>query len=249
MKKFLVLLVSVFSTLSVFGQSRVDYTRVNTVTQVGDTLVVKYQYFRGTDASGADMPEARLYQFDIQHNNKLLDVISNDWQPQSTSAQKAVNTWNGYKFTIDSQKNQTDFDGQYLSWLSGAASYGANADWSVQRITYQDVTSLTGGDEIMKVSYKIKDKGNTNYTDYTNLINVNWANYQEADGTQIDVTGQSNLGLTGIQGGNAGDVSISVSSNVITNNIGDGADFFYTILTKEDFEDGDPNNDNPVASG
>ena len=249
MKKFLVLLVSVFSTLSVFGQSRVDYTRVNTVTQVGDTLVVKYQYFRGTDASGADMPEARLYQFDIQHNNKLLDVISNDWQPQSTSAQKAVNTWNGYKFTIDSQKNQTDFDGQYLSWLSGAASYGANADWSVQRITYQDVTSLTSGDEIMKVSYKIKDKGNTNYTDYTNLINVNWANYQEADGTQIDVTGQSNLGLTGIQGGNAGDVSISVSSNIITNNIGDGADFFYTILTKEDYEDGDSNNDNPVASG
>jgi len=236
MKKILTLLVSVLCTISVFGQSRMDYTRVNTVTQVGDTLVVKYQYVKG------DQNDARLYQFDIQHNNKLLDVISNDWQPQSTSAQKAVNTWNGYKFTIDSQKNQTDFDGQYLSWLSGAASYGANADWSVQRITYQDVTSLTSGDEIMKVSYKIKDKGNTNYTDYTNLINVNWANYQEADGTQIDVTGQSNLGLTGIQGGDAGNVSISVSSNVITNNIGDGGDFSYTIYNKGE-------NTNPIASG
>ena len=175
MKKILTLLVSVLCTISVFGQSRMDYTRVNTVTQVGDTLVVKYQYFIG------DKNEARLYQFDIQHNNKLLDVISNDWQPTSTSAQKAVNTWNGYKFTIDSQKDQTDFDGQYLSWLSGDASYGTNADWSVQRVTYQDVTSLSDGDEIMKVSYKIKDKANSNYTDYTNLINVNWANYQEAD--------------------------------------------------------------------
>ena len=48
MKKILTLLVSVLCTLSVFGQSRMDYTRVNTVTQVGDTLVVKYQYFRGT---------------------------------------------------------------------------------------------------------------------------------------------------------------------------------------------------------
>jgi hypothetical protein len=236
MKKILLLLVSVLCTLSVFGQSKMDYTRVNTVTQVGDTLIVKYQYFIG------DKNEARLYQFDIQHNNKLLDVISSDWQTTSTSAQKAVNTWNGYKFTIDGTKDQTDFDGQYLSWLAGNASYGANADWSVQRVTYQDVTSLSDGDEIMKVSYKIKDKANTNYTDYSNLINVNWANYQEADGTQIDVTGQSNLGLTGIQGGDAGNVSISVSSNVITNNIGDGSDFSYTIYNKGE-------NTNPITSG
>lgn len=236
MKKILTLLVSVLCTISVFGQSRMDYSQVNTVTQVGDTLVVKYQYFIG------DKSEARLYQFDIQHNNKLLDVISNDWQTTSTSAQKAVNTWNGYKFTIDGTKDQTDFDGQYLSWLAGNASYGANADWSVQRVTYQDVTSLSDGDEIMKVSYKIKDKANTNYTDYSNLINVNWANYQEADGTQIDVTGQSNLGLTGIQGGDAGNVSISVSSNVITNNIGDGGDFSYTIYNKGE-------NTNPITSG
>ena len=236
MKKILTLLVSVLCTISVFGQSRMDYSPVNTVTQVGDTLVVKYQYFIG------DKNEARLYQFDIQHNNKLLDVISNDWQTTSTSAQKAVNTWNGYKFTIDGTKDQTDFDGQYLSWLAGNASYGANADWSVQRVTYQDVTSLSDGDEIMKVSYKIKDKANTNYTDYSNLINVNWANYQEADGTQIDVTGQSNLGLTGIQGGDAGNVSISVSSNVITNNIGDGGDFSYTIYNKGE-------NTNPITSG
>ena len=242
MKKILTLLVSVLCTLNVFGQSSMDYSKVNTVTQVGDTLIVKYQYFKGTDVNGNDMPDATLYQFDIQHNNKLLDVIENDWQPTSNSSQKAVNTWNGYKFTIDSEKNQTDFDGQYLSWLSGDATYGTNADWSVQRVTYQDVTSLETGAEIMKVYYKIKDKANSNYTDYTNLINVNWANYKESDGTQIDVTGNSNVGLTGIQGGDAGNVSISVSSNVITNNIGDGSDFSYTIYAKGDTQ-------TPLASG
>jgi hypothetical protein len=242
MKKILTLLVSVFCTLSVFGQSKMDYTRVNTVTQVGDTLIVKYQYFKGTDASGNDMPDAKLYQFDIQYNNKLLNPVLYAWQPVAGSEQKAINSWTGYKFTIDDTKEQTDFDGQYLSWLSGDASYGVNADWSVNRVTWQNTTSLTSGDEILKVSYKIKDKANSNYTDYTNIINVNWANYKEADGTQIDVTGQSNIGLTGIQGGDAGNVSISVSSNVITNNIGDGSDFSYTIYAKGDTQ-------TPLASG
>jgi len=242
MKKILTLLVSVFCTLSVFGQSKMDYTRVNTVTQVGDTLVVKYQYFKGTDADGNDMPDAKLYQFDIQYNNKLLNPVLYEWQPVAGSEQKAINSWTGYKFTIDDTKEQTDFDGQYLSWLSGDASYGSNSDWSVDRVTWQNTTSLENGNEILKVSYKIKDKANSNYTDYTNLINVNWANYKEEDGTQIDVTGQSTLSLSNIQGGDAGDVSISVSSNVITNNIGDGSDFSYTIFAKGD-------NETPLASG
>ena len=242
MKKILTLLVSVFCTLSVFGQSKMDYTRVNTVTQVGDTLVVKYQYFKGTDADGNDMPDAKLYQFDIQYNNKLLNPVLYEWQPVAGSEQKAINSWTGYKFTIDDTKDQTDFDGQYLSWLSGDASYGSNSDWSVDRVTWQNTTSLENGNEILKVSYKIKDKANSNYTDYTNLINVNWANYKEEDGTQIDVTGQSTLSLSNIQGGDAGDVSISVSSNVITNNIGDGSDFSYTIFAKGD-------NETPLASG
>ena len=249
MKKILTLLVSVLCTLSVFGQSKMDYTRVNTVTQVGDTLIVKYQYFKGTDADGNDMPDAKLYQFDIQYNNKLLNPVLYDWQPTAGSEQKAINSWTGYKFTIDDTKDQTDFDGQYLSWLAADASYSSNSDWSVDRVTWQNTTSLENGDEILKVSYKIKDKANTNYTDYSNIINVNWANYKEADGTQIDVTGQSNVGLTDIQGGDAGDVSISVSSNIISNNIGDGSDFFYTIITKEDMDDGDPTNDVIVASG
>ena len=80
MKKFLTLLVSVFCTLSVFGQtdSRLDYSRVNTVTQVGDTLIVKLQYFEGKDAD--DVATApTLYQFDFQYNNKLLNKISATW--------------------------------------------------------------------------------------------------------------------------------------------------------------------------
>lgn len=243
MKKLLTLLLGVMCTVSVFGQSRMDYTAVNSVTQVGDTLVVKYQYFKGNQA------DAKLYQFDIQYNNKLLTPILQAWQPVAGSEQKAINSWTGYKFNPDASKELTDFDGQYISWLSGNASYQSSADWSVSRITWQNTTSLADGDEIIKIHYKIKDKGLTNYTDYSNLINVNWANYKEADGTQIDVTGQSELSLSNIQGGDAGNVAINVFSNVISNNIGDGTDFGYTIYTRADFDNGVDQNTPVVASG
>ena len=242
MKKLITLLLT-FVTLFSFGQSKMDYTVVNSVSQVGDTLVVKYQYFKG---DGAD---AKLYQFDIQYNNKLLNPILYAWQPVAGSEQKAINSWTGYKFVKDDTKDQTDFDGQYLSWIAGDASYGTNTDWSVDRVTWQNTTSLTDGDEILKVSYKIKDKGVTNYTDYTDIINVNWANYKEADGTQIDVTGQSSLSLTDIKGGDAGDVALSVSSNVITNNIGDGSHFGYTIYLESDFVNGIGPSTPVIASG
>lgn len=243
--KNLLLLILLLPTL-LFGQSQLDYSKVNEVSQVGDTLVVKFQYFKG------DKPDAKLYQFDFQYNNKLLSVISREWQTTSTSAQKAINNWNGYKFNADGNKSVTDYDGQYTSWLGGTASYGNNADWSVERITYQDVTSLVDGAEFIKYSFKIKDKGLTSYTDYTNLISANWVNYKESNGTLIDVTkGTANhqLSLTGIQGGNAGNVALNVFSNVITNNIGNGSHFGYTIYTKANFIAGLNQNTPIVASG
>ena len=244
MKKILTLLVSVLCTISVFGQSRLDYTAVNSVTQVGDTLVVKFQYFKGEQ-----LGDATLTQFDFQYNNKLLSYISHDFQVASTSAQKARNSWNGYKFGEDPSKDKTDFDGQYTSWLGGSASYSPNTDWSVERITIQDATGYPHESEFIKYSFKIKDKGVTNYSDYTNLIQSNWANYKESDGTQIDVTGQSELSLTNIQGGDAGNVVLNVFSNVITNNIGDGSHYGYTIYTKEDFIAGIDQNTQIVTSG
>jgi hypothetical protein len=241
MKKLLILL---FFPLTVFSQSRLDYSAVNSVSQVGDTLIVKLQYFKG-----AQLGDATLTQFDFQYNNKLLSYISHDFQVASTSAQKARNSWNGYKFTEDASKDKTDFDGQYQSWLTGTASYGANADWSVERITIQDAIGYPHESEFIKYSFKIKDKGLTTYTDYANLIQANWANYKESDGTQIDVTGQSELSLANIQGGDAGAVILNIFSNIITNNIGDGSHYGYTIYNKADFITGINQNTTIVASG
>jgi len=231
-KKLLFLLL--FLPVVSFAQtdSQLAYSSVNTVSKVGDTLVVKLQYFEGKDANDAATAPT-LYQFDFQFNNKLLNLISRTWQPSSTSAQKAYNSWNGYKFTIDDTKNQTDFDGQYISWLSNDATYSTNADWSVERVTFQDTDALETGQEFIKYEFIIKDKFNTNYTNYANILNANWANYKLADGSQLGVTGNSTLtDLGSIEGGNAGDVTINLETNVITNNIGDGADFSYVVYTK-----------------
>ena len=243
MKNLLIGLLTLFTTLT-FAQSRLDYSTVNSVTQVGDTLIVKFQDFKG-----AQLGDATLTQFDFQYNNKLLSYISHDFQVASTSAQKARNSWNGYKFGEDASKDKTDFDGQYVSWLGGSATYSADADWSVERITIQDATGYPHEGEFIKYSFKIKDKGVTNYSDYNNLIQANWANYKESDGTQIDVTGQSELSLTNIQGGDAGNVVLNVFSNVITNNIGDGSHYGYNIYTKEDYSVSSGTTTNVISTG
>lgn len=237
--KFMLLLVTMVS----FGQSRIDYSAVNSVTQVGDTLVVKFQYFKG---DGAD---ATLTQFDFQYNNKLLSYISHEFQVSSTSAQKARNSWTGYKFTIDGTKSQDDFDGQYTSLMSSNASYDTNVDWSVERITVQDATPYPDTAEFVKYSFKIKDKGLTNYSDYSSVINANWANYKQSNGTLIDVTGQSSLSLTDIKGGDAGSVALNLSTNVISNNIGDGTHYGFTIYTESDWINGIDQNTPVVSSG
>lgn len=253
MKKILLLLVSVLCTINVFGQTdaQLAYSAVNTVTKVGDTLTVKLQYFEGKDANNTAI-EPSLYQFDFQYNNKLLNLISRTWQPTSTSAQKAINSWNGYKYNPSTNINQNDYDGQYTYWLGSSTSYSTNADWSVERITYQDVTALETGAEFIKYEFIIKDKHNTNYTNYANILNANWVNYKESDGTQVGVTGNATLtDLGSIQGGNAGDVTITVLSNIIDNNIGDGTHFTYKIYNKSDIGSGNQPNEGAtvVAEG
>ena len=244
MKKLLLVLLFPITT---FGQSYLDYSKVNEVTQVGDTLTVKFQYFKNPN-----LGDATLTQYDFQYNNKLLSYLSHDWMVPSSSAQKARNSWNGYKFSIDASKDVTDFDGQYLSWLGGAASYNTQADWTVERITVQDATGYPTEAEFVKYKFKIKDKAASTYSDYSNLVNVNWANFKEADGTLIDITvGSSghNLSLTNIQGGDAGNVTISVFSKIITDNIGTGADFNFTVYNKADYDAGITQNTPVVSSG
>ena len=220
MKKILVLLVSVLFTLSSFGQSSIDYSPVNTVTQVGDTLIMKFQYFKG---DGGDLT---LGQFDFEYNNKLLSYISHTSQAPS-GASFARNNWGGYKFIANSNASEDDMDAQFAWWLTGGDIYSTSADWSIERITVQSASAYTNGGEFVKYSFKIKDKFNSGYSDYSDIIKVNWANYQKSDGEQIQTTrSKDGQDLSNITGGNAGSFVI----NLKTANSSNYTDYSYTVF-------------------
>ena len=208
MKKILLLLVSVFFTLSTYGQSEINYSPVYTVTKVGDTLTMKFQYNKG---DGADLT---LAQFDFEYNNKLLTYISSTSQAP-TGASYARNNWTGYKFNPKANTSEDDMDVQYTWWKdeAGNASYSTSADWSVERTTIQTSAAYEDGGEFVKYSFKIKDKFGSGYDNYNNIIKVNWANYQKADGTKIQtIKSPSTQSLSGIEGGNAGAFTINLKT-------------------------------------
>ena len=220
MKKILLLLVSVFFTLSSFGQAEINYSPVNTVTKVGDTLVMKFQYNKG------DEGDLTLAQFDFEYNNKLLSYISHESQAP-TGASFARNSWTGYKFVPKADSDEDDMDVQYTWWQdeAGANSYETGADWGVERITVQTSAAYVDGNEFVKYSFKVKDKFNSGYDNYNNIIKVNWANYQKSDGTQIQTKkSPSTQSLSGIEGGNAGTFTINLKT---ANSV--KTDYSYTI--------------------
>ena len=220
MKKILLLLVSVLFTLSSFGQAEINYSPVNTVTKVGDTLVMKFQYNKG---DGGDLA---LAQFDFEYNNKLLSYISHESQAP-TGASYARNNWSGYKFNPKANSDEDDMDVQYIWWKdeAGSNSYSTSANWSVERTTIQSSTTYEDGGEFVKYSFKVKDKFNSGYDNYNDIIKVNWANYQKSDGTQIQTKkSPSTQSLSGIEGGNAGTFTINLKT---ANSV--KTDYSYTI--------------------
>ena len=227
MKKILTILVSVLFTLSIYGQdpSEINYSPVNNVSQVGDTLIMKFQYFK------KDGNDLTLGQFDFEYNNKLLAYISHESQAP-TGASFARNNWTGYKFNPKANSNEDDMDVQYLWWRdeAGNSSYSVSSDWSVERITVQTASAYSSDGEFVKYKFRIKDKFGTNYSNYNNIIKVNWANYKQSNGTQIQaVKSPSAQSLSGIQGGNAGDITLKLSSKLLDNNVSDGTDYSYVI--------------------
>ena len=227
MKKILAFLVSVLFTLSVFGQSpsEIQYGTLNTVTQVGDTLSVEFKYAKKDEGA------ATLLQFDFEYNNKLMSFLDVTWKTPS-GASKARNNWTGYKFNPKANTSESDMDVQYIWWRdeAGNNSYSTSSDWSIERITAQTASAYTDGDQIIIYRFIIKDKFGTNYSSWDNILKVNWANFKKADGTQIQVDRPlSDIDLNGLEGGNAGNVTLKLSTKLLDNNVSDGTDYSYVI--------------------
>jgi len=242
MKKQLLTLLFVIGAFFSYGQETIKINKGNTVSKVGDTLKLEIVY-SGTAGT------AKLTQFDFQYNNKLLSLDSRNWVISSNTAQKAYNSWNGYKWGNNTATS--DIDGEYADYVAGSTVYGSNADFSVERITIQDVTAFADGDGWMEYNFIIKDKAGTNYSNYSNLLNMNWGYLKKDDGTEVAVEGKvdngTGLSLTGIQGGDAGSVTLKIFSKAIDNSLIDGTDYTYYVYDKSDIGEGNQVNQGASA--
>ena len=220
MKKILLFLLIPFTLLSQQGylsHSYIDGDANGFV--VGQEITVK---FEGLQGSG--MTPDRVH-FDFEWNNKLLQYVSHTFNPTSglpSDAQTSWTMWNGYRFNpINTYAGvaiaESDLDVQYeQGWLNaGDSSYSSVADWSVGRVIIQSASDLPLSTPWIYVKFKIKDRQGTGYSNYNNVTDLNYANFEDISASSglLDVSaGTENISLASVSGVNAGSVTISLNS-------------------------------------
>ncbi len=234
MKKTLLFLLVPFILLSQQGylsHSYIDGDANGFV--VGQEITVK---FEGIQGSG--MTPDRVH-FDFEWNNKLLQYVSHTFNPTSglpSDAQTSWDMWNGYRFNpINFYAGvaiaESDLDTQYeQGWLNaGDGSYTSVADWSVGRVIIQSASDLPLSTEWIYVKFRIKDRQGTGYSNYNNVTDLNYANFEDISASSglLDVNaGTESISLANVSGVNAGSVTINLNSTAKAQY---ATDFTYAI--------------------
>ena len=206
MKNLLTMLLIMVTSIS-FGQNgedlKLDHTYIETAPfAVGDTITIKFN----TLDVNSSVPT--LVQFDYQYNNKLLEKIDHTFKlPNNSSAMTSLNHWDGYSWTPIGGINPSNLSNQYQQ-----GSYGTNTDWSVERITVQDATPIVHANTIIEVRFRVKDKINTGYNDYSQSTSLNWANIKDnsTDTTYSVWAMTKNVDLGDVGGGVLGGITLKL---------------------------------------
>lgn len=210
MKNLLTMLLIMVTTIS-FGQYGEDLKLDHGVTtsapySVGDIITIKFN----TLDVNSSVPT--LIQFDYQYNNKLLEKIDHTFKlDNNPSAMTSLNHWDGYSWTPIGGINPSNLSNQYQQ-----GAYGTNTDWSVERITVQDGISIGHAQTILEVRFRVKDKLNTGYNDYSQSTSLNWANIKDnsTDTTYSVWAMTKNVDLGDVGGGTLNAVTIKFLSPV-----------------------------------
>ena len=216
MKKLLLLLLSAIS----YGQDMyLDHSFTNALPiTVGDTLSIKFNTIDNNESV------YNFLQFDYQYNNKLLEKLDHTFY--TDGPQTSLNHWDGFSFNPNTDISLKDLSGQFSWWAgeasaSGESSYLSSSDWSVERITLQHTSSIPHAETILIVRYIVKDKTNTNYTDYNNISKLSWA---RAGSKVIEAMTQV-INLDEVKGGGAGDVVLKLNTQAE-----EKTDYMYSIM-------------------
>ena len=218
MKKLLFLLLPLFCLAQ---DLKLDHSYTNAEDfAVGDTITIKFNTIQVTNNV-----DPNLYIFDYEYNNKLLQKITHRFKvtdnSANTNAQTSLTHWDGYKYKVLSTYDEDNLSAQYLhGWLNRSQvqgntnSYPTDNDWSVERITIQDGVGITYSNTLIEVDFKIKDKINTNYSNYNNVTHLNWMRAEDnSTSTKYDVDAmQQKITLSDVEGGDAGSVTINLKT-------------------------------------
>ena len=221
MKNLLTMLLILVTSIS-FGQDlQLDHSHIESAPfSVGDTITIKFN----TLDVNSSVPT--LVQFDYQYNNKLLEKIDHTFKlPSNSSAMTSLNHWDGYSWTPIGGINPSNLSNQYQQ-----GSYGLNADWSVERITVQDATPIAHSNTIIEVRFRIKDKLNTSYSDYSEVTKLNWTYIRDnSTSTTYDVSSLTySVDLGEVRGGVLGGITLKLLTP-ITNK----SQFVYNIYQND----------------
>jgi hypothetical protein len=207
MKNLLTMLLILVTSIS-FGQDlQLDHSHIESAPfSVGDTITIKFS----TLDVNSSVPT--LVQFDYQYNNKLLEKIDHTFKlDNNPNAMTSLNHWDGYSWTPIGGINPSNLSNQYQQ-----GAYGTNTDWSVERITVQDGISIGHAQTILEVRFRVKDKLNTGYNDYSQSTSLNWANVKDnsTDTTYSVWAMTKNVDLGDVGGGTLNAVTIKFLSPV-----------------------------------
>ena len=218
MRKLLFLLLPLFCLSQ---DLKLDHSYTNAEDfAVGDTITIKFNTIQVTENV-----DPNLYIFDYEYNNKLLQKIAHRFKvtdnSANTNAQTSLTHWDGYKYKVLSTYDEDNLSAQYLhGWFNRTQvqgdtnSYPTDNDWSVERITIQDGVGITYNNTLIEVDFKIKDKINTNYSNYNNVTHLNWMRAEDnSTSTKYDVDAmQQKITLSNVEGGDAGSVTINLKT-------------------------------------
>ena len=203
MKKLLILIGLVITTITSFAQVTIDQSIVQTAPyKVGDTLQIKYTVAKGTTTP-------RYIWLRYEYNNKALQYVGTTFS-QGTASQTFYTSWSNYIFNANTTYDVKDLYKQYAStpW-----SYVANSDWNVAQLTVQRTDAAVDG-VIATQKYVVLTK-----SDYSNIHKLDMAYGVDNTGTNITnvTTSQSTLSLGTVTGGMAAfNVRIAYPANDTT---------------------------------
>ena len=209
MKKFI--LLALLLPLGLFSQNieiQQGWVDLPQDVKVGDIIV--YEVRIGGQASS--QTDIQYLTLDLSYNKYKLTMIEDIiWDSRWNAVTKSNNHWTNYFY--DSGINGTDpndLDLQLDEGLSG--KYTTNGDWNIYRTSIQTTQDLDG--IIFSQKFRVEDISNSPYSDYTEMVKLNWARVFDRNYiSQANVVGSPRiLNLEKVGGMPAGMVTIQLET-------------------------------------